>query len=246
MQPDPPLWRARDFVVAILGGFVGVFMVGAVALAMGANEQELIVVGSIGKIGGHLIAIWLLASRRGGWRSLGFEVEPSDVIYIFYGIGLQILLPLVFGPLAELVGDGPSGQLVVDQIQQLRETPYRVLMAGLVAVLGPVAEELMFRGILLKATAHRGVWLASFITATVFAAFHLFELRGDILASLVFLVPTFVIMGLILARLTLKRGRLGPAIFVHSGFNLLALSVLLLPPELLETATSSIPGWGWG
>jgi hypothetical protein len=33
----------------------------------------------------------------------------------------------------------------------------------------------------------------------------------------------------------LRSNRLGPAIFIHSGFNLLAAIVLLLPPELLES-----------
>jgi membrane protease YdiL (CAAX protease family) len=34
---------------------------------------------------------------------------------------------------------------------------------------------------------------------------------------------------------TLRTKRLGPAIFIHSGFNLLAAVVLLLPTELLES-----------
>jgi membrane protease YdiL (CAAX protease family) len=31
-----------------------------------------------------------------------------------------------------------------------------------------------------------------------------------------------------------RKGRLGPAIFIHSGFNLLALLILLMPPDLVE------------
>lgn len=240
VEPGPPQWRVRDFILAAAGGFAGVLVVGGVALGLGASDQDLIVVGSLGQFAGHLVAIGLLARSRGGLRSFGFEVEPSDVVYIFYGIGLQIVLPLLFAPLAQLVGDGQSGQVVAEQLQQLRETPNRVLMAGIIAVLAPISEEIMFRGILLKATSHRGVWQMSLITASVFAAFHLFGLTGDILSSLVLLLPTFLIMGLLLARLTLRHGRLGPAIFVHSGFNLLALSVLLIPPELLESATGAI------
>lgn len=239
MQPDHQLWQVRDFVWAMLGGLAGAIALGAGALAAGTGEDGLIVFGSLGQFAGHLLTIGLMARRRGGLRSLGFEVEPSDVVYIFYGVGLQIVLPLIFGPLAQLFSDGSSGQAVADQIRQLQTAPYRFLMAGVVAVLAPIAEELMFRGILLRATAAGGMLRATLWTSAVFAAFHLFGLSGDLLASLVLLVPTFLIMGVVLARMTLRRGRIGPAIFVHSGFNLLALSVLLLPPELLETLSTT-------
>ncbi|HSL27382.1 MAG TPA: CPBP family glutamic-type intramembrane protease, partial [Acidimicrobiia bacterium] len=69
--------------------------------------------------------------------------------------------------------------------------------------------------------------------------FHVFGLTGDILRGVILTVPAFFLIGLILARVTLRQGRLGPAIFVHSGYNLLALIVLLLPPELLEQAAQT-------
>lgn len=207
---------------------------GVPVLGLGGDQEALIVYGSLGQFAGHLLAIGVLARRRGGLRSLGFDIEPSDVVFIFWGIGLQIALPLLFAPLAQFFGDGPTGQAVTDELMRLETTPYRLLMAGIVAVLAPVAEELMFRGILLQATLHRGALRASFLTAGVFSAFHLVGLSGDFLAGLILLLPTFLIMGVVLARLTIKRGRLGPAIFVHSGFNLLALSLLLFPQDLLQ------------
>ena len=68
----------------------------------------------------------------------------------------------------------------------------------------------------------------------MFAGFHLFGLSGDLLRGALLVVPTFFLMGVILARVTVKKGRLGPAIFIHSGFNLLALLILLMPPELVD------------
>ena len=47
-------------------------------------------------------------------------------------------------------------------------------------------------------------------------------------------MPQLFIVGIVLAWVTLRNGRLGPAIFIHSGFNLLAALVLLIPSELLE------------
>jgi membrane protease YdiL (CAAX protease family) len=51
-------------------------------------------------------------------------------------------------------------------------------------------------------------------------------------------MPTFLVIGLVLSYLTAKQKRLGPAIFLHSGFNLLALVVLFLPTDLIEQLVS--------
>jgi membrane protease YdiL (CAAX protease family) len=232
-------WRVRDFVWAILGGLFGGGLVLVPLLALGADTQTILVVGSLGQYTGHLLTIWLLARRRGGAASLGFTVLPSDGLYLGLGILLQITVPLLFFPLARLAGDEDAGQAVSEAIRQLTDTGYRVAMAGVVAVLAPITEELMFRGVLLKSVSRtngrKGLWP----TALIFALFHVFGLTGDLLSGLVLTLPTFLIVGLILATVTLRRGRLGPAIFIHSGFNLLAVLVLFLPPELLEQAAGS-------
>jgi membrane protease YdiL (CAAX protease family) len=44
-----------------------------------------------------------------------------------------------------------------------------------------------------------------------------------------------LILGAVLAWITLRKERIGPALFIHSGWNLLAAIVLLLPTELLES-----------
>jgi membrane protease YdiL (CAAX protease family) len=69
----------------------------------------------------------------------------------------------------------------------------------------------------------------------VFSAVHVLGLNVDrLLASAVVVLPPIFLLGLILAWLTVRTGRLGPAIFLHSGWNLLAAIVLLLPEELVE------------
>ena len=231
-------WRPRDFLIAIAGGLVGVIVVGLPVLATGGDTEDLIVLGSIGQFSGHVAAVWWLARTRGGAASLGFQVEPWDGIYLFVGVGLQVALPLLMAPLAALLGDGQTGQEVADQIRLLGGTVARVVMAGVVTILAPVAEELMFRGILLKSLSGGGSRRASLITAACFSGFHLLGLTGDLLTGVILLFPIFVVVGLVLARVTIRRGRLGPAIFIHSGFNLLAVVVLLLPPELLD----QVPG----
>ncbi|MGH8928882.1 MAG: lysostaphin resistance A-like protein [Acidimicrobiia bacterium] len=110
----------------------------------------------------------------------------------------------------------------------------RAVMGVVLVVLAPITEEVMFRGVLLRALTKAGRRAAMVWSALIFAGFHLFGLSGDVLRGAILTMPTFFVMGLILASVTMKRGRLGPAIFIHSGFNLLAMVVLLMPPELVE------------
>jgi membrane protease YdiL (CAAX protease family) len=102
-------------------------------------------------------------------------------------------------------------------------------------VLAPVTEELIFRGVLLKAIEQGGRRTIMVVTSLVFAAFHLLGLDPSrMFQAAAVVLPQLFIVGLALAWVTLRSKRLGPAIFIHSGFNLLAAVVLLLPPELLE------------
>jgi membrane protease YdiL (CAAX protease family) len=228
-------WRVRDFGVVMVTGL----MVGAIVLLVlvGLDAQPTVrLIGSaLGQYAGHLLALGLLARTRAGVSGLGFAVQPTDLAYLFLGILLQLTIPLLFLPLANLVGEGEPAQALTGQIQQLESVGARAAMAIVVAVLAPVTEELMFRGVLLKAMAANGR-RAMIITALVFSLFHILGLTGDVLRGIVLTVPTFFLVGLILARVTMKKDRLGPAIFIHSGFNLLALFVLFLPQELVEQA----------
>jgi membrane protease YdiL (CAAX protease family) len=112
-------------------------------------------------------------------------------------------------------------------------------MAVVVAVLAPITEEVMFRGVLLEALGGFGRRAAIVVSALVFAGFHLFGLSGDLLRGALMVVPTFLLMGVIMAWVTVRKDRLGPAIFIHSGFDLLAILILLMPPELVDRILES-------
>lgn len=73
------------------------------------------------------------------------------------------------------------------------------------------------------------------VSAAIFAAVHLTGLdASQLLRSAAVFLPPLFLLGLILAWLTQRHGRLGPAIFLHSGWNLLSAFVLLLPTEILD------------
>lgn len=228
-------WRVRDFVLIMAGGLATGIAALLGTLAAEASQEVTLVATSVAQYGGHLVILGRLARRRGGMGELGFTIQASDLVYLFLGVLLQITVPLLFLPLANLVGEGQPAQALGEQIQGLAGMVPRAMMAVVVAVLAPVTEELMFRGVLLRAVPG-GARRSMVVTALVFSVFHVFGLSGDFLRGLILTVPTFFLVGLIMASVTIRRRRLGPAIFIHSGFNLLALLVLFLPAELLEQA----------
>jgi membrane protease YdiL (CAAX protease family) len=67
----------------------------------------------------------------------------------------------------------------------------------------------------------------------VFALFHLasVDLSSHPVIILTLMVQLFIV-GVILARMVQRSGRLGSAIFTHAGFNLVAVIALLVAPEL--------------
>ncbi|MGH8870427.1 MAG: lysostaphin resistance A-like protein [Acidimicrobiia bacterium] len=229
----PRPWSLLDFLLVVLGGLVGAAMLVAVSTLLGDDEMSLVLALS-GQYIGHLLVLWLLARRRG---EVGFAIEGSDTLYLGLGLLLQLALAVLFFPLSSLLfPNGDSAQQVGTALAGLETTPARLTAMVTAVVLAPVTEELVFRGVLLKALEGRARRTIMVATALVFAAFHMLGLDPDrILQAAAVVLPQLFIVGLVLAWLTLRSKRLGPAIFIHSGFNLLAAVVfLLLPPELLE------------
>jgi uncharacterized protein len=227
-------WSVVDFILIWLGGLVGagIFIAAGVLVV---DENWTIVLSVAGQYVGNLGVFWIL-SRYKPVSQIGLAIVPRDLLYIAAGLGLQIALAIVFLPLSELLfPDGRPQQEVADMIANADTMVLRVALVAAAVVLGPITEELMYRGILLKALERWGKVLALLVSSLVFAAAHLTGLDPDDLwRSAAVFMPPLLILGLVLARLTQKTGRLGPAIFLHSGWNLLSAFVLLLPVDVLE------------
>lgn len=224
-------WSVVDFVLIWLGGLVGTGVFYGVATPLG-NEDLLVVLGLTGQYVGSLGVFWLLRRSR---RPAGFAVEPTDVFYIGIGLLLQIVLAVAFLPLTQLLfPDGAPPQQVVEALRDVEASTLLRLTLVLAAVLlAPATEELMYRGVLLRAVEGRSRGFVMVITALVFSVVHVIGLDPERpLASAAVVLPPIFLLGLVLAWVTLRHQRLGPAIFIHSGWNLLAVLVLLLPQDL--------------
>ena len=231
-------WSVVDFVLVWLGGFLGA------GIFLGIGELTRIqdwpiVLGLAGQYVGNIVVFWYLARRKDDGE-VGFAIETSDLAYIGLGIFLQLVVALATRPLVELLfPDGTSPHQIAEAMTDADASSLlKIAFFTAAVVLAPATEELMFRGVLLKAFAERGRVFVIVGTATVFAAVHVIGLDMERpWASAAVVLPPIFVLGLLLAWLTLRKERLGPAIFLHSGWNLLAAIVLLIPTEVLESVS---------
>jgi uncharacterized protein len=116
----------------------------------------------------------------------------------------------------------PEVQEAVTTLQSTVDVPQQIYMAGAAILLVPVAEELLFRGVLYPTIKGLGWPRAAFWgTAILFGAVHL--------TAMTFVPLTF--LGLCLTWLYEKTENLLAPIFAHSLFNLANLLLLVLAPR---------------
>jgi membrane protease YdiL (CAAX protease family) len=222
-----------------IGEFVAIFAAGVLTAVLGAvvaspfGALAVVIASLMAQQVGHLTAIFLIARSKGlRLDTLGLDVRPGDVRFAALGVALQIGLAIVFDPLTRwLIEDGPVQSL--DPILRQADTTASRWALGLgIAFLAPVTEELMFRGVLLyRMVRTRGPMVGLIVSSIVFAVLHSASLGGDsaenMLRAAAVALPQLLLVGIVLGRQALRHGRLGPPIFTHIGFNLLAVVYLI-------------------
>jgi membrane protease YdiL (CAAX protease family) len=150
----------------------------------------------------------------------GLRVRAVDWRWFFAGMGLGLLTIVLLAPIAHFQKET---QGVVRQFEHASaiEVPLYVLGVGVVA---PVVEELLFRGVLLRALARRTTiaW-AVFGSALAFAIVHPL-LDFSAIAG----VPAFFALGIVSGYQAARTGNLSRSILLHIGFNAFTLTLLLL------------------
>jgi membrane protease YdiL (CAAX protease family) len=220
---DDRPWGVGQAVGAVLAGLAAAV---AASLAVGPEitdaETFRVIIPSQALV--QVALIWGWASQSARRRlSLGWRFEGSDLVGIPIGVGFQIAASLALLPIDRWVlhGDTPT-QDVVESASGLTGFDIALVVIG-AGLLAPLAEELVFRGILLRALlVRRGPQFATYVTAGVFAGIHLLD------PSAWLVVPVLFVFGVLLAKITISSGRLSRALLAHMAFNLLAVAALFL------------------
>jgi membrane protease YdiL (CAAX protease family) len=241
--PAPPArprvrWGLPDVALAWLAGLVAALISGSVVASVAgvpadrvSDDIGVLLTSVIGQAVGIVGALWLVAKvkGRGSLADFGLVARlPGDrwsraLAWLLGGVALQ----LVFLPFLQVlvnVHGKVETQQVVEQFERARG-PNLVLFAVLVVTVAPLAEELLFRGALLRALMRRTTpaW-AAFGSALTFAAVH--PLSSPTIGSVI-AVPGLFALGLVSAGVAIRTGNLSASILLHAGFNLLTAVAVL-------------------
>lgn len=233
--PDPRRWGLGDVGYGLLVAFGGQMVVGVLLVLVGAVDTDdgvdlptwgillSVAAGWLGFIGWPVLASYLKGQRSLA-RDFGLVFRPVDVGWGLLGgavvLGLTVATNLFWYVVS---GDDPP-----DNSGFLPEDPgplvgVAVLLA--VAVITPFAEELFFRGLLLRALEKRfNPTVAVVVSSVVFGSLHVSGVTSaSSLAELalhgVFIGVVITGYGAVFALLTVYTGRLWPAIVAHMVVN---------------------------
>jgi membrane protease YdiL (CAAX protease family) len=155
--------------------------------------------------------------------AFGFELRWRDWWWLPAGSAVQLGAVLFIAPLAHLAGN--ESQRAVDTIESARGLS-RVALAIAVITIAPAAEELLFRGVLLRSLMRKispGAAVAT--TAVIFAGVH--WLLDPSLGSAAAL-PALTALALLAGDQAVRTGSLSRPILLHAGFNLVTAVTILL------------------
>jgi len=163
--------------------------------------------------------LWPAAWSHGAPPGLGLT-RPGRPLFYLAAVLLGLALPIAGGWLTRWIAGGHEVVQDVKQIGGAASLALRLPLVVVVVSLGPLVEELLFRGALLSALLRRvGAGWAIALSSLLFACVHLPDL-----GFLWYAVPNLALLAAGLAWLRLRSGSLWPAVVAHGVNNLLAVT----------------------
>lgn len=178
------------------------------------------------------VAVWRaagpVAAAHGGWAATFGLYRPRWVDLGYAGVGIAVTFALriaVIG-VADALSSGRAGRQAQNLHLHHLDPAGIILIYAAVVVWAPIAEELLFRGVLLRAFMRRSpFWPAAVLSTAIFAVLHVYEVHTALGAAT--LAASVACLGLVNCYLNRLTDRLVPGMIVHAAFNLLAVTVLL-------------------
>ncbi len=189
-------------------------------LVVGALVQGALYLGLVG------MPAWLVVVRGVRWADFGWIGAGAGAGRRWrdacqgLAIGLVaqlVIVPAIYVPILLLTDDldvsGPARELV-----DRAGGAGIALLALMIVVAAPMAEELFFRGLALRALEARMSRRVALVASAVLFGLTHFQLLQ---------LPALVMIGLVCGWLAQRDGRLGRAVWAHVGFNATTTLVLL-------------------
>lgn len=234
VDPEHQRWGLPDalagwLVANIAGAVIGIMLVAAFGYATDPESLKNL---PITMVAVQFPPLWigfigvpiLVAKFKGtGWiRDFRVRFKLRDVpIGLASGVAAQLLLvPLLSLPILWLTNtDLDKLSEPAQQLGDKADSPFGVfVLFAAVAIGAPIAEEIFFRGLLLRSIEKRfGTATAVVGSSVIFGATHFQALQFAALTG----------AGAVFALLAVRSDRLGPAIFAHMAFNGLTVASLV-------------------
>ena len=231
MQTEPVRirWGLPDFGWAWVAIIFGQVVVGALVFAargLKLNHRTDAIDIAVITAGSAALTVAIMASisSRKGQRSLfadfGLWIRFRDWPWLFAGVGLQLVATGAVQIINSVGGTQPEQD--VARALQHSGSIGRLLGALAVVIGAPLAEELLFRGLLLRSLLRRmSAPPAALLCGALFAAAHLLDPNAA-----VFFAP-LMLVGVVSSMRAIRTGELSQSLLLHAGFNLLSAVILL-------------------
>lgn len=159
----------------------------------------------------------ILIIRRQGPAAVGLRRLPARWLAIGAAFGLGVVALNIATVMLAYTVSGGEFDSVQGNYQSAAGAGVLSFVAALVlgALLTPLGEEMLFRGVLVNALSRHGPWVAVLVSSAIFAIVH----------GVNYLLPAAFIGGIIAALLLLRTGSIWPGVALHAINN--AFSVLL-------------------
>lgn len=224
---------ARVVILFLFFGYVIVIIESAlmnyVPLFKSENMRMILNTSILDLLAVVLIIYFTVGQYKEPLVSLGISVK-NFARNVFYGIvGYVAALPVLVGTLALIVVAinitkyMPEKQPIVELFLKEKDTTFLMYSSLFAAVVGPIIEELFFRGFMYSALKkYVGIFWATALTASIFAMLH---------SNLAGFLPIMV-LGIVLAYLYEKTGTLVSSMTLHIVHNLGMVFLVFLVKQM--------------
>jgi len=222
---NPPFWDYVDlfFVISLClqALFVAALLVKGLSGALPAGRPLQGLIGQLfayALIFGALYAVLHFRYRQPFWRSLGWKVKVLPTLACLIAgpplalaigwLGYILRAPVIDTPFEEMLGDRTT----------------LMVFAAFVVVIGPLCEELAFRGFMMPLLMRSfGALPGIVVTGALFGSLHGPEYSWS--WQHVLLVS---VAGMVFGWVRYKTGSTAAAVFLHSTYNLMQLTAFLI------------------
>lgn len=223
-EPAPP-WGVFAAVNAALVGLIAIVAGSFIGLSVFGDQPAALLTGWT--IGSLVTVIFVSASRRQPDERAALRLTADRTrlyLVLLFSLGMAIVIDLI--DLAVTSAFLPAPELV-DLYNSPNAPLGWIIAAVLLLAAQPVAEELVFRGMLFPAVRARlGPWLALLLAAAAHAAFHYAAYARPEIPLWHALAAPFL-AGLVFTGVRAYTGSTRAAIVAHAAFGLFALLKLV-------------------